>query len=76
MYALSGLPSFAAIRTKPTTFVSRSTKKNKPQAQPIRITAMRAVVQRVASASVEVSLSLSLSLSLYLSVLSYASSAW
>jgi len=61
MLTLSAFPSLITTRTKPTTSASTS------KAQPI--TAMRAVVQRVASASVEVSLSLSLSisLSLYLS---------
>ncbi|XP_050287167.1 uncharacterized protein LOC126726080 [Quercus robur] len=50
MYSLSGFPSFATIRTKPTTLAKRNRSTKKPQL----IRAMRAVVQRVASASVEV----------------------
>ena len=61
MYSLSGFPSFGTIRTKPTTLAKRNRSTKKPQL----IRAMRAVVQRVASASVEVSLSLSLSLNFW-----------
>ncbi|KAK4589775.1 hypothetical protein RGQ29_020380 [Quercus rubra] len=50
MYSLSGCPSFGTIRTKPTTLAKRNRSTKKPQL----IRAMRAVVQRVASASVEV----------------------
>lgn len=58
MHCLSGLASFATIRTKPATLANRNS--NRSTKKPKSIRAMRAVVQRVASASVEVSLSLAL----------------